>query len=132
MKFDLLLLVLLTLTTLHANAFTAALSKTKTQSTLLYASGRHYDFNYVLAKARVCAYNDHATEPEALACLQEILEFEDACMRGKLTGEPRCNDVLEIADTVAHLRAIILRGRKEGDDRNYSVTKGRVPCSPHP
>ncbi|GAX25850.1 hypothetical protein FisN_6Hh112 [Fistulifera solaris] len=88
----------------------------------------HYDFNYVLAKARVCAYNDHATAAEAFQFLQEILAFEDACQSGSLSGEPRCEDIAEIADTVAHLRGIILRNEEE--DRGFSMLDGAAPCSP--
>lgn len=116
MKFDLPYLVLLSWSPLIVNGFSAAFSK-RTKTTKLNASARHYDFNYVLAKARACAYDDHATQDEAYAFLQEILAFEDACMNGELSGEPRCEDVAEIADTVAHLRVILLRGRNEGEGR---------------
>ncbi|GAX09500.1 hypothetical protein FisN_6Lh112 [Fistulifera solaris] len=92
------------------------------------AFGSHYDFNYVLAKARVCAYSDHATPAEAFQFLQEILAMEDACRSGSLSGEPRCEDIAEIADTVAHLRGIILRN--DGEERGFSMLDGAAPCTP--
>jgi hypothetical protein len=97
-----------------------------TQLTPHHAFAGHYDFNYVLAKARVCAYNDHATPTEAFQFLQEILAFEDACRSGTLSGEPRCEDIAEIADTVAHLRGIILRN--EGEDRCVMTDGDIILC----
>lgn len=107
-------MVLLILTAWIVDGFSPAVTKqTKPTTELKAAFQRHYDFNYVLAKARECAYNDHATEAEARQFLQEILAFQGACVSGKLVGEPRCDDVTEIADTVAHLRSIILRNEAE-------------------
>lgn len=65
---------------------------------------KHDHHKYLFAKARECAYSDSASPDEAKSFLRQILEFESECASGALVGDKSCDDVLELADIVAHLR----------------------------
>jgi hypothetical protein len=65
---------------------------------------KHDHHKYLFAKARECAYSDSASPDEAKNFLRKILEFESECASGALVGDKSCDDVLELAETVAHLR----------------------------
>eukprot|EP00977_Amphora_coffeiformis_P018058 scaffold6121_cov170-Amphora_coffeaeformis.AAC.8 len=61
-------------------------------------------FRQMLIKARECAFSDTASPVDARMFLSEILHLESGCMSGNLSGEI-CENVVEIAELVAHLRA---------------------------
>lgn len=62
------------------------------------------NYRYLLAKARECAYSDAGTVTEAKSYLRKILEFQSSCVSGARVGDNVCDNIQELADTVAHLR----------------------------
>ena len=70
------------------------------------------EYRVFLSKARECAYSDEGPIEEAKVYLEKILAFQSDCAAGgALQGEAICNNVDEIADTVAHLREKIETNR---------------------
>lgn len=61
-------------------------------------------YHYILNKAREYAFSDSTTVNEAKQYLTYILELESACMSGTAVSRDICDNVLEVADIVAHLR----------------------------
>jgi hypothetical protein len=62
------------------------------------------DAKYVMAKARDCAFSDSCSVHEAQVYLNQVLHVQSGCVTGTLSGHDLCDNQMEAAAIVAHLR----------------------------
>jgi hypothetical protein len=112
--FSVLLLFLDSSSTTNGFAPSAMIAKRRLGALHARALEQSHDsthYRYFLAKARECAYSDTGTSAEARSYMTKILEFESDCVSGALMGGI-CENIDEVADTVAHLREKIEKNEK--------------------
>ena len=59
---------------------------------------------YLMAKAKECAYNDSCSIEESREHLHDVLNIQVACASGAVAGQDVCDDQQEVAEIVALLR----------------------------
>ena len=59
---------------------------------------------YLMAKAKECAYNDYCSIEESREHLHDVLNIQVACASGAVAGHDLCDDQQEVAEIVALLR----------------------------
>lgn len=65
---------------------------------------------YLMAKAKECAFSDTCSIEESQDHLHDVLNIQVACASGAVCGNELCDDQQEVAEVVAHLRQHIQSG----------------------
>ena len=78
-------------------------------------------FRQMITKARECAFSDTGSAVDAKWYLHEILHLESGCVSGNLSGAI-CENVDEVADIVAHLRAKVAAQATDVSVPNVALT----------
>jgi hypothetical protein len=58
----------------------------------------------MMARAKECAFSEATTASEAQRYLHEILHIQSGCVSGVLASHDLCDNIMETAEIVAHLR----------------------------
>ena len=65
------------------------------------------DAQYLMAKARECAFSDTCSIEESQERLADVLHIQEACVGGTVLGHDICDDQLAAAEIVSRLRVNI-------------------------
>jgi hypothetical protein len=90
----------------QSNIVAAVLRRTQSLRPLYYLENieTEEDAKYVMAKARDCAFSDSCGVQEAQVYLHQVLHVQSGCVTGTLSGHDLCDNQMEAAGIVAHLR----------------------------